>query len=181
MSLKYNIKYFDKYFLNQCEKRKYSFKLISSQKKLLEALAAGNTIRQIAIDLNCSFESIKKRTRNLYKKFNVNNRSGLIDTAIKYKFLSYKQVSKKFRKRFFKNEININSDIKIPEDFKGLDEKELNILCLAAIGCTRKQIIKILGFFNEYELFCHCYEINKKLNAVNMTNAVCIALKLGLI
>ena len=156
-------------------------KLINSQKELLKILAQGYTLNEIAKIFNCSHDNIKKRTKRLYKKFNAKNRKELIQKAIKLKFLGYKDISYKFRKRFLKKDINISSKINVPDNIEPLNESEMKIFNLAVKGYTKKEIVKELNLLNMHSCNVSFYIILRKLKAENITNAVCIAIKSGLI
>lgn len=156
-------------------------KVIDSQKQLLFLLAKGNTLEEIATMLNCTKDNIKKRTYKLYKKFEVNSRTALIQKAINFKLLKYKDISYRFRKRFFKTNDDftlINIDEPVIESLK---TEEVNVLKLASLGLTKKEIIKILSFRNMHYCNYVYYEIFKKLKTTNITNSVFKAIKLGIL
>lgn len=178
--LKFNYRKFKKIISLNLEKKE-NIKLINSQKELLKILAKGNTLKEIAISINCSTDNIKKRTKKLYKKFNVKQRKELIKKAIKLNFLSYKDVSHKFKKRFFKDKVISSPKTIISNDLEPLTENEITILKLAAKGFSKKEIKKELKYYNMHSCNIDVYLLCKKLKAANITNAVFIAIKLGLI
>ncbi len=117
----------------------------------------------------------------LYRKFNAKNRKELIQKAIKLNFLGYKDISYKFRKRFLKKDINISSKINVPDNIEPLNESEMKIFNLAIKGYTKKEIVRELNLLNMHSCNVSFYIILRKLKAENITNAVCIAIKSGLI
>lgn len=180
--MSYQYKKFSKKIIKDLNKPKTEDcpKVINSQKQLLSLLAKGNTLEEIATILNCTKDNIKKRTYKLYKKFKVNSRATLIQKAISFKILKYKDISYRFRKRFFKTDDStlINLDEPVTENLK---EEEVNLLILASIGLTKKEIMKILSFRNMHYCNYVCYEIFRKLKTTNITNSVVKAIKLGIL
>ncbi len=75
-------------------------KAIKSQIELLKLLASGMTLREIAEKTGKKYNNIKKRTQLLYLKFNASSRKDLIRIAKKEGFISHKDITNKFRKRF---------------------------------------------------------------------------------
>ena len=76
--------------------------MTKSQLTLLKHLATGATLDEIAKKLNISHNTVKTRTKLLYKKFRVNNRKDLIFHALQLRIIPYSFVKPKFRKRFIK-------------------------------------------------------------------------------
>lgn len=76
--------------------------LIKSQILLLQHLAAGLTLKEIAATLSISHNTVKTRVKTLYQKFNVSSRKELINKALKLNLLKHNEVKPKFRKRFVK-------------------------------------------------------------------------------
>ena len=159
------------------EFRKRQMELRKSQMSLILELMQGNTINEIAVNLNSTYSSIQKRTQNLYKKFNVKNRQSLCTVLLQEHIISSKQVSNKFRNRF-KTKI---VDKPIPEKIEKLTPQELEYLSLVSKATTKKDIIKIMNLRNMH--YCNYIQacICEKLNAVNMVNALFIAGKLNLV
>ncbi len=162
---------------NQLAQKPIKVRLIRSQINLILLLATGMTLKEIAIKEGKQENNIKKRTQNLYKKFLVANRKDLILKAIKQKIIKFKDISPKFRKRFFReNEIynNFYSDITIKEE---LNAEEIKILTLLSKGFTKKQIIKELRYINIHYYNMILYGIFAKLHVENKIQAVYMAIK----
>ena len=161
-------------------KNQKKIELIQSQKELLTFLALGDTIPQIAVKLNKTPNNIKKRTLNLYKKFNVHSRKKLLLKAIEQKIISYKNISPRCRKRFLKSDnIPVSVEVKTPKSLE-LSEKEYNFLLLLSQSYTRKQIMKILNFYNMHDCNYYYHCMLNKLNAKNAIQAVVVGIKYGL-
>ena len=148
-----------------------------SQMALILELMRGETINQIAQTLNISFDSAQKRTKNLYKKFNVSSRRELAQVLIEKDIIATRQLSKKFRKRF---PVKIEEQT-IEPPIEELTEQELTYLSLASKATTKKNIIKQMKLRNMHD--CNYIQacICRKLNALNMINALFIAGKLNLV
>jgi len=136
--------------------------LISSQLQLLKTLAKGETLVKTAEILNITYESVRKRTKLLYKKFSVHNRLELIRKAVELNFLSTREVTAKFRARFVKFGLNLFTKNKnIP-----LTAQELYYLYLKFQGKTAKHIaeeMKLYGVFQvQYikDAICRKFEVD---------------------
>ena len=175
-------KMFKKYYMPEFDLPKsLKIKLIKSQKELLLELASGKTIPEIAQKLDKTPNNIKKRTLNLYKKFNVHYRKELLLKAIEQKIISYKNISPRCRKRFLKSDnIPVSVEVKTPNNLE-LSEKEYNFLLLLSQSYTRKQIMKILNFYNMHDCNYYYHCMLNKLNAKNAIQAVVVGIKYGII
>ena len=162
-------------------KRKKEIKLIKSQKELLLELASGKTLNEIAEKLNKKPNNIKKRTLNLYKKFNVHSRKELLSETINKYIISYKNITRKCRKRFLtKSNVVRTLNIERPKTFN-LTEQEYNFLLLLSKGYTRKQIMEKLRITNMHACnYCY-YCMLDKLNAKNAVQAIVAAIKYGIL
>lgn len=151
--------------------------LIKSQHDLLKLLATGATLKEIAQQSGVKYNTIKTRTKLLYKIFEVNNRKDLIFKTLKLKIILYTDIKPKFRKRFVKS---IKRD-KIPYLQETLTHKEITYLLLKACGMKGYEIIESMHLASKYHeryirnLICY------KLNARNITHAVTNAIILGII
>ena len=183
--MSYKYKKISKRLLNNFSKEEEetttSPKLVKTQIELILFLAKGFTLKEIAQKNNCTLDNIKKRTHKLYKKFKVNSRKKLIEEALSFKFIQYKDISNKFRNRFFnikKRPTTDNLGTKINGE---LTQEEIKVLILAAVKLTKKEIIKKLSFPNMHYCNYVFYEIFKKLETKNITNSILKAIKLGII
>lgn len=169
-----------KLFHSELKKEK-KIKLIKSQKELLLELASGKTIPEIAEKFDKTPNNIKKRTLNLYKKFNVHCRKELLLKAIEQKIISYKNIFPRCRKRFLKSD-NISASFKLetPKNLE-LSEKEYNFLLFLAQSYTRKQIMKMLNFYNMHDCNYYYHCMLNKLNAKNAIQAVVTGIKYSII
>ncbi len=101
---------------------------------MLKLLASGMTLREIAEKTGKKYNNIKKRTQLLYLKFNASSRKDLIRIAKKEGFISHKDITNKFRKRFVKNIETLNTtSLKIE-----LTEREIKHLQLKSQGVKQK-------------------------------------------
>ena len=148
-----------------------------SQMELILELMQGKTLNEIAETLNTTYNNIQKRTNNLYKKFNVKNRKDLSTALLQQNIITSTQITKNFRKRF-KTKID---DTAISEEIEELTKQELQYLFLASRSKTKKDIMNIMNLRNMHE--CNYIQacICRKLNALNMINALFIAGKLNLV
>ena len=163
------------------EETQPSIRLVKSQLELLLLLAKGFTLKEIAKNSNCTTDNIKKRTHKLYKKFKVSSRKELIQEAISLKVIQYKNISKKFRDRFFntKKESCFDSfDATINEELTPL---EINVLILAAANLKKEEIIAKLSFPNMHYCNYIFYEIFKKLKTKTISESILKAIKLDII
>ena len=151
--------------------------LTRSQIALIKTLAGGDTLKNAAVQLESSYESVKKRTQLLYKKFAVKNRTELIKKALQLKLIANKDVKPKFRRRFVKVPVSSAK----PVLRESLTSKENQYLQLTAYGFTKEEIMKKMRlpniYFCNYLTLCIC----GKLNAKNINQAVVFAFQLHLI
>lgn len=152
-------------------------KLRTSQMELALQLVKGYTLKEIAINLNSNYDSIRKRTRSLYKKFRVTERNNLAAALIEEKIITTMQVSERFRKRFTYKKLK---SYEVQSPTKELTEQELKYLRLVLDGNTKSNIIKKMNLYNMH--YCNYIQacICRKLNARNITNALFIVGKLGM-
>ncbi len=61
--------------------------LTPTEKNVLKLLSDGKSYKLIACELNVAYETIKSHIQNIYKKLEVNNSSGAVSKAIKYKLI----------------------------------------------------------------------------------------------
>ena len=175
-------KKFKKYYMPEFDLPKsLKIKLIKSQKELLLELASGKTIPEIAQKLDKTPNNIKKRTLNLYKKFNVHYRKELLLKAIEQKIISYKNISPRCRKRFLKpNNIPVSVEVKTPNNLE-LSEKEYKYLLLLSQSYTRKHIMEKLKLRNMHDCNYYYHCLLNKLNAKNAIQAVVTGIKYSII
>lgn len=152
-------------------------KAIKSQIELLKLLASGMTLREIAEKTGKKYNNIKKRTQLLYLKFNASSRKDLIRIAKKEGFISHKDITNKFRKRFVKNIETLNTtSLKIE-----LTEREIKHLQLKSQGVKQKDLIEQLGLWSYYGLKQKEFHICTKLNCKNFLEAIFIAKSMEII
>lgn len=158
-------------------KKPQKLHITTSQKDLLILLATGLTLKEIAQKSEKKLNNIKKRVQLLYIKFDVNSRRELINQAIKNNFISCKDVSKKFRKRFGKSkpeEKYINKNI-------NLSDKELKLLILKSQNIKQSEQIKLLGLWSYYGLKQLEYHVCEKFECEKLIEAVFIAKNFGIL
>ena len=179
---KVSSKYYDSLLSEFKKEKEIKIKIVKSQRELLLELASGKTLTEIAEKLNKTPNNIKKRTLNLYKKFNIHSRKELILKAIKQNIISCKNITRKCRKRFLTKSNNVCTinNIKQPKTFN-LTEREYNFLLLLSKGYTRKQIMEELRITNMHACNYHYYCMLDKLNAKNAVQAIVTAIKYGIL
>lgn len=147
------------------------FTLLKTQIELLKILASGITLKETAQKLCVKYNTIKTRTKVLYKKFNVDNRKDLISKAIELKILSFKDVKIKFYKRFCCFKENYTN----PTPKEILTIEEIQYLKLASQGLSAKDIIQRMSLTGKYHAQYINLSLCYKLDAKNITQAVVYA------
>lgn len=151
--------------------------MTKSQFTLLKHLATGATLKEIARKLNISHNTVKTRTKLLYKKFRVNNRKDLIFHALQLRIIPYSFVKPKFRKRFIKR----IEPRQIPSLQDPLSQEEITYLLLKSCSMKIYEIIETMHLVSVYhERYIHNL-VCSKLNAKNIIQAVTNAKILGII
>lgn len=151
--------------------------MTKSQLTLLKHLATGATLEEIAKKLNISYNTVKTRTKLLYKKFRVNNRKDLIFRAIQLRIIPYSFVKPKFRKRFIKK----IEPRQIPSLQDTLSEEEIAYLLLKSCSMKIYEIRETMHLVSAYhERYIHNL-VCSKLNARNIIHAITNAIMLGII
>lgn len=156
--------------------KSHKITLIKSQLELLKLLAGGLTLKEIAEKTGKKLNNIKKRVQLLYEKLDVNNRHDLITIALKNNFISHKNVTNRFRKRFSKIKIQ-NKTIKNVE----LSEREIKLLKLKSQCLSQAELIEELGLWSYYGLKQLQFYVCKKMECKNILEAVFIAKRLEII
>ena len=158
------------YNIKQIIYDRVSKNLTNKQYELVILLASGITLKEIAVKLNKSYNDIRKRTLNLYKKFDVHNRLELVQFLIKTEIISTKNVTKKFRNRFIKKSIYVPET----ENIILLEYEEYIYLRKRGKGKTKKDIVAEMKLYSKYPLDIMDKNICYKLNCKNITQAVYI-------
>lgn len=151
--------------------------IIKSQLLLLQHLAAGLTLKEIAATLSISHNTVKTRVKTLYKKFNVSSRKELINKALKLNLLKHNEVKPKFRKRFVK----IKAEMPEPVLIRHLTAEEARFLYLISEGFRIKDIIKTMELSGIYHARILKVSICWKLNSQNIVQAAVCARLLEII
>ncbi len=68
-------------FLGQSTQNPYH--LTQREKEVLQCAASGMTVKELALKLNLSFYTVETHLKNIYQKFRVHNRQGLLTKATK--------------------------------------------------------------------------------------------------
>ena len=143
----------------------------------MQHLAAGLTLKEIAVSLNVSYNTIKTRVKTLYKKFNVSYRKELINKALKLNLLKHNEVKPKFRKRFIK----IKAETPEPVLVCPLTAEEVRFLYLISAGFRIKDIIKTMELSGIYHAKILKVSVCRKLNSKNILQAAVYAKLLEII
>lgn len=151
--------------------------LIETPLILLNQLALGITLREIAAKLNVSSNTIKTRVQTLYNKLGVTCRSDLIYKALKLGILTYADIKPKFRKRFIKIKTTKPEALLLTY----LTGEEARFLYLISQGHKTKNIIKMMGLSGTYHARILKSSILWKLNSKNIVQAVVSAKLLEII
>jgi len=159
-----------------------NIKFINSQIELIKTLAKGYTIQECAIIMGKNYYDIQKRIQLLHSKLNVNNRKELIKKAIKLEIIKTVDISKRFRKRFFKIKKNkllpINKVLKTSIELSNI---EIEFLKLYSKGYSMSKIGKILGLKGQYHINCINYNICNSIGVANLKIATIFAYKLNIL
>ena len=153
-------------------------KLNKTQIILLKILATGHSLKEIAQVLGVSYNTVKTRTKLLYKKFEVSNRADLIHKALDLKLLSRKDIKSKFYKKFILKKIDVKTQANLTE---ALTPQEITYLKHSAHGMTANEIIETMNLTGIYHAKYLKWSVCYKLNSNNITEAAYNAQVLGII
>ena len=140
------------------------FKLIASQKFLIQKLAQSDDLDDCALFLGVSNSALKKRIKSLCKKFYVEDVKGLICKLVSMQLLPIEVVNKSI---YYNKNTSCVENWEIPlERFKLLTTSEEKYLFLVSQGYSAKDINVLMKLHGVY----HCRTIR---------NSICCKLKVS--